>query len=102
LRKAAGQLASPPVFYCHPYEFDPGEFSRLDYSLPRGIRLHQGLGRRGFAGKFRALLRRFECLSARQALERMNSLPVIDYRPYVLTDVQRPPIFRSVKLKPRA
>jgi polysaccharide deacetylase family protein (PEP-CTERM system associated) len=102
LRKAAGQLDSPPVFYCHPYEFDPGEFERLEFCIPRGIRLHQGLGRRGFAAKFRSLLRRFECLSVRQALERLKSPPVIDYKPYVLTGVQRPPVFRNVKLKPRS
>ena len=48
------------VAYCHPYEFDPDEFAHLDLPLPLKTRLHQGLGRRGFEGKFRRMLREFE------------------------------------------
>lgn len=64
--------AVPPVFYCHPYELDPGEFRRLGLGLgagmrqvlrmPLGRRLHQGLGRRGSEGKLRRILAGFECV----------------------------------------
>ena len=56
--------------YCHPYEFDPDEFAHLGYALPLKTRLHQGLGRRGFEGKFRRMLREFETTLARQVAER--------------------------------
>lgn len=46
--------------YCHPYEFDPEEFSHLAFPLPLKTRLHQGLGRRGFEAKFRKMLQEFE------------------------------------------
>jgi len=101
LRKAAKQLGSPPVFYCHPYEFDPDEFDRLDYIVPGKIRFHQGMGRRGFTAKFKALLRNFNCLSISQAMTQMESSTTIDYKPFVLEDYQRPPIFHNVTLKPR-
>jgi len=55
--------------YCHPYEFDPDEFSELTESLPLKTRLHQGLGRRGFEGKFRRMLRTFETTLAIQVAE---------------------------------
>lgn len=58
------------VAYCHPYEFDPDEFTHLGYALPWKTRLHQGLGRRGFEGKFRQMLREFETSSALQLAER--------------------------------
>jgi len=47
------------IMYCHPYEFDPAEFSNLPIELPWKVRLHQGLGRRGFEKKFRNLLSSF-------------------------------------------
>jgi polysaccharide deacetylase family protein (PEP-CTERM system associated) len=55
--------------YCHPYEFDPDEFSHLGYALPLKTRLHQGLGRRGFEGKFRQMLKEFETTLAIQVAE---------------------------------
>ena len=58
------------VAYCHPYEFDPDEFAHLGYALPLKTRLHQGLGRRGFEGKFRQMLKEFETISALQLAER--------------------------------
>ena len=58
------------VAYCHPYEFDPDEFAHLGYALPLKTRLHQGLGRRGFEGKFRQMLNEFETISALQLAER--------------------------------
>ena len=56
--------------YCHPYEFDPDEFAHLKNPLPLKTRLHQGLGRRGFEGKFRRMLREFETSLAIQVAER--------------------------------
>ena len=58
------------VAYCHPYEFDPDEFAHLGYALPLKTRLHQGLGRRRFEGKFRQMLKEFETISALQLAER--------------------------------
>ena len=58
------------VAYCHPYEFDPDEFAHLGYRLPLKTRLHQGLGRRGFEGKFRQMLREFETTLAVRVAER--------------------------------
>jgi polysaccharide deacetylase family protein (PEP-CTERM system associated) len=50
---------APFVTYCHPYEFDPQEFSETDLALPLKVRLHQGLGRRGFSAKFHRMLADF-------------------------------------------
>ena len=58
--------------YCHPYEFDPDEFAHLGYSLPLKTRLHQGLGRRGFEGKFRQMLKEFETTLAIQVAEQAD------------------------------
>jgi polysaccharide deacetylase family protein (PEP-CTERM system associated) len=58
--------------YCHPYEFDPDEFAHLGYRLPLKTRLHQGVGRRGFEGKFRRMLREFETNLAIQIAERSD------------------------------
>lgn len=52
------------VSYCHPYEFDPDEFSQRSESLPLKTRLHQGLGRRGFEAKFRRMLYEFTTVQA--------------------------------------
>jgi polysaccharide deacetylase family protein (PEP-CTERM system associated) len=49
----------PFVFYCHPYEFDPGEFSALSFPIPMKTRLHQGLGRGRFAARFESFAVRF-------------------------------------------
>ncbi len=63
------------VAYCHPYEFDPDEFAHLGYALPWKTRLHQGLGRRGFEGKFRRMLREFETTLAIQVAEKTEGPP---------------------------
>lgn len=64
-----------PVFYCHPYEIDPHEFRRASppppwgtRRLPLKLRLHQGLGRRGFARKLKTLLRHFQFRSCADAI----------------------------------
>ncbi len=95
LRKAEAQLSSPPVFYCHPYELDWQEFSRMNIKIPVKVRLHQSLGRKRTAGKLRLLFKNFECISLSEAMIRYDSPTVIDYAPYVLDpdSVTRPPIF---------
>jgi polysaccharide deacetylase family protein (PEP-CTERM system associated) len=52
------------VAYCHPYEFDPAEFRELELKIPLGVRLHQGLGRRGFRKKFEHLIETFRVVRA--------------------------------------
>jgi polysaccharide deacetylase family protein (PEP-CTERM system associated) len=54
------QSGQPFVAYCHPYEFDHKEFAELSLRVPLQMRLHQGVGRRGFQKKFERLLRRFK------------------------------------------
>lgn len=44
------------VLYCHPYEFDPRAFREMGLRVPLRQRLHQGIGRAGFAGKIEAVL----------------------------------------------
>lgn len=95
LRKAQDQLGNPPVFYCHPYELDSQEFKRMDVKIPIKVRLHQGIGRKRTAGKLRKILKNFNCISLRKAMNRDKNCEVIDYAPYILKpgSVQRPPIF---------
>jgi len=49
----------PAVIYCHPHEFDPEALAELDLPIGWKTRLHQGMGRRGFAGKIGELLDEF-------------------------------------------
>ncbi|MGH7832745.1 MAG: DUF3473 domain-containing protein [Candidatus Binatia bacterium] len=51
--------ATPFVFYCHPYEIDALELREIPLTIPWSVRLHQGLGRRWFATRLEAFLRRF-------------------------------------------
>ncbi len=48
----------PFVIYCHPYEFNPGEWRQIMRRVPGFRRLHQGVGRRSFGKKVSGLLRR--------------------------------------------
>lgn len=50
---------SPFVFYCHPYEFDALEFAETRLQLPLKVRLHQGLGRARFTGRFEKFVENF-------------------------------------------
>jgi polysaccharide deacetylase family protein (PEP-CTERM system associated) len=52
---AAGR---PAIVYCHPYEFNPDELAEY-HSVPRRLRLSQGLGRRSYARRVRSLLPEF-------------------------------------------
>lgn len=56
------------MFYCHPYEFDPTEFQGSPLQIPLTIRLHQGLGRGRFESRFRAFVKKFGGVPAREAL----------------------------------
>ena len=49
----------PYVYYAHPYEFDPGELKQIQIAVPWRVRLHQGLGRKRFEGRFRAFVAEF-------------------------------------------
>lgn len=63
----------PFMAYCHPYEFDPLEFSELELGIPLKTRLHQGLGRKGFQAKFEKMLKNFEVISAFDLTKRINA-----------------------------
>jgi polysaccharide deacetylase family protein (PEP-CTERM system associated) len=47
----------PAVVYCHPYEFSTNELADYRGQVSRHLRLSQNLGRAGFAGRIRKLLR---------------------------------------------
>lgn len=67
-----GLLSANGVFttYCHPYEFDPDEFREMADPPGLAVRLHQGLGRAGFEGKFRKLMAGFQTATAAEVLDR--------------------------------
>jgi polysaccharide deacetylase family protein (PEP-CTERM system associated) len=82
-----------PVFYCHPYEIDPDEFSREpslrpwgDRKLSPSLRIHQGLGRVGFTRKLKLLLSQFRFRSFEQAMNDTDSLPEIRASDYTSID----------------
>lgn len=81
LHRSARRRTTWPVFYCHPYEIDPHEFRRTtppppwgERALPLRLRLHQGLGRRGFSAKLRLLMKHFRFRSFRAALQSPGDL----------------------------
>ncbi len=102
LRKTCHQLPSPPVFYCHPYEFDPDEFNRLGLSLGLRIRLHQGIGRKGMTEKFRTLLKRFRCVPLGEFIPQAHNLPILDCLQYTAEpgNVRRPRAFAYAQSGP--
>ena len=57
LRSIAGD-GRPFVVYCHPYEFNRNELAGYP-SVSSRLRFSQGLGRRSFTGRVRALLQEF-------------------------------------------
>ena len=62
LRNAWRQLEArgrPGIVYFHPYEYDPSEMESFRTTVPLKTRLHQGLGRKGFARKIDRLLSEF-------------------------------------------
>jgi polysaccharide deacetylase family protein (PEP-CTERM system associated) len=50
----------PGIVYMHPYEYDPSEMAQYAGGLSLKTRLHQGLGRAGFARKVSRLLTEFK------------------------------------------
>jgi polysaccharide deacetylase family protein (PEP-CTERM system associated) len=90
LETEAHRRSVPPVFYCHPYELDADEFSRLSLQIPWRIRLHQGLGRRGFAEKMRMLLRCFDCVSVAEIIAKKPALMPHDCRAFPIESRHRP------------
>ncbi|HET7435894.1 MAG TPA: DUF3473 domain-containing protein [Thermoanaerobaculia bacterium] len=63
----------PFVAYCHPYEFDPGEFAALPFRVPLRTRLHQGLGRGRLRGRFTRMVRAGKPLLARDLASRTTA-----------------------------
>ena len=62
IRKAWRQLervGRPGIIYFHPYEYDPAEMKAYSRDIPLRVRLHQGLGRKGFPRKIDRLLSQF-------------------------------------------
>ena len=83
IRRGVRQFArqqQPVTIYMHPYEYDPVEFSKLDYPVPWKTRLHQGLGRRRFPGKVDALLADFPFGTMRDMIASLGTLPVHEHR----------------------
>jgi len=62
IRKAWRQMEAagrPGIVYFHPYEYDPTEMDSYRGDVSLRMRLHQGLGRRGFPRKVDRLLSEF-------------------------------------------
>lgn len=68
------------TIYIHPYEYDPNEFSELDYRVPLKTRLHQGLGRRSFPAKVDRLLSDFPFGSMQEVIDSLADLPLYEHR----------------------
>jgi len=69
----------PAAIYCHPYEFNPCEIASLNREIPLRIRLHQGLGRGGFAGKIEKLLSSRPFGPLRDMIQNAGELPVFEH-----------------------
>jgi polysaccharide deacetylase family protein (PEP-CTERM system associated) len=78
--RQTNQAQQPVTIYMHPYEYDPIEFRELDYPVPWKLRLHQGLGRRGFPRKIDALLREFRFGTVGETIASLAELPTHEYR----------------------
>lgn len=70
----------PATIYMHPYEYNPIEFSEIDYPVPWKTRLHQGLGRRSFPGKVDRLVREFRFGAMCDMIEQLGELSTHEYR----------------------
>jgi len=63
IRKAWRQCEArgrPGIVYMHPYEYDPSEITAFKDKVSLKMRLHQGIGRKGFPSKICRLLHDFE------------------------------------------
>lgn len=87
LRRTVRQMndrRQPATIYMHPYEYDPIEFREIDYPVPWKMRLHQGLGRRGFPGKVDRLLTDFRFAAMRDVIASLgppDQLPCYQHHP---------------------
>ncbi|MCH7632988.1 MAG: DUF3473 domain-containing protein, partial [Planctomycetes bacterium] len=82
IRAAVRQLnrhENPATIYCHPYELNATELSELPNDIPIKLRLHQGMGRRGFSGKIDRLLSDFQFGSIQEMLRASAELPRFEY-----------------------
>ncbi|MCD4823076.1 MAG: DUF3473 domain-containing protein [Phycisphaerae bacterium] len=71
IRKAWRQCEKngrPGITYMHPYEYDPSEMDAFKDKVSLKMRLHQGLGRKGFPNKVDRLLHDFEFASLKDIL----------------------------------
>ncbi len=83
LRRAVRQMNDhqhSATIYMHPYEYDPIEFAELDYPVPMKIRLHQGLGRRGFPRKVNRLLTDFRFGTMQDVIDTLGELETHEHR----------------------
>jgi len=79
LRRAFAGLVRqqrPGVVYFHPYEYDADEMAYYKDQLSLKLRLHQGLGRKGFPRKVDCFLRDFRVVTLGELLAPLvNQLP---------------------------
>lgn len=72
IRKAWRQMervGRAGIVYMHPYEYDLREMDSYRHMVPLKMRLHQGIGRRGFPRKIDRLLKDFSFTSMAAVLE---------------------------------
>ena len=82
IRSAVRQLnrhENPATIYFHPYELNATELSELPNDIPIKLRLHQGMGRRGFSGKIDCLLSDFQFGTIQEMLRASAELPRFEY-----------------------
>lgn len=83
LRRGVAQInreGHSTTIYMHPYEYDPGELSEIDYPLPWKTKLHQGLGRRYFPGRVDRFLREFRFGSIQDIMDATAQWPTHEHR----------------------
>jgi len=82
IRATIGQLnhaGHVATIYCHPYEFNPKEIASIAQKVSFRVRVHQGLGRVGFAGKMERLLSKWSFGPIREVINSAGSLPVFEH-----------------------
>ncbi len=81
LKKALRSLNAegrPFIMYCHPYEFDPDEWSFILEKIPIYRKLHQGLGRKHFPRKIDKMINGNNFCSFEEFLKSPTSFPEED------------------------
>jgi len=68
----------PATIYMHPYEFAAKELSELPLRIPLKQKLHQGLGRQGFATKIEKLLSDFHFAPIQSMIDAQADLPLFN------------------------